>query len=397
MLDSPMASTAPGIDVAIVGAGPYGLSIAAHLRAANVSFRIFGQPMNSWTAHMPRDMLLKSAGFASNLSDPQGDLTLAKFCLERGIPYSDSTIPISRETFAAYGTCFQERFVPEVERRLLVALDRGATGFWLRFDDGELVVARRVILAVGVSSFPHVPPELRHLPAEFLSHSSQHSDLQSFAGRRVAVIGAGASAIELSHLLHEAGAATHLVARRSELSFLSAPTDRPRPMPQRLLKPMTGMGPGWRAFLYENAPYAFRLLPQRTRRDVVSGFLPAEGGWFSKQRLMGRVPLLLGHAPRGAEIIRDEINLHLSAPNGTAKQIAVDHIITATGYQVDVAKLPFLSAAIQSGLKLAYRTPLLSREFESTVPGLYFVGLPATLSFGPLCRFVLGGGFTARR
>lgn len=56
--------------VAIIGAGPYGLSIAAHLRAYGIPFRIFGAPLDSWRRHMPVGMMLKSDGFASSLSAP---------------------------------------------------------------------------------------------------------------------------------------------------------------------------------------------------------------------------------------------------------------------------------------------------------------------------------------
>ena len=76
-------------DVAIIGAGPYGLSLAAHL-AANVSVRVFGQPMQFWRTNMPEGMVLKSEGFASNLWHPDGALTLRDFCADRGLPYKDS-------------------------------------------------------------------------------------------------------------------------------------------------------------------------------------------------------------------------------------------------------------------------------------------------------------------
>ena len=78
------------VEVAIVGAGPYGLSLAAHLDAAGIQTRVFGRPMDSWRSHMPEGMLLKSDPFASNLSDPQDFYTLARFSEEQSIPYSES-------------------------------------------------------------------------------------------------------------------------------------------------------------------------------------------------------------------------------------------------------------------------------------------------------------------
>jgi len=385
------------VDVAIVGAGPYGLAIAAHLRAAGVGFRIFGQPMHGWLAHMPSGMLLKSEGFASNLYDPDGDFTLKRFCAERSIPYADVGVPVSLQTFAAYGIAFQQQLLPGLERKTLVALDRDADWFVLRFEDGKVAQARKVVLAVGIAEFGHVPIALAHLPPEFVSHSSRHANLKPFEGRRVAVIGSGSSAIDLAGLLNECGTHVQLVARRSALRFHNPPTSAQRSLWQEIRYPMTGMGPGLRARLYADAPIIFHFLPQRVRRDILSDFGPPEGGWFSKERVMGRVPLLLGHSLKGADVNQGEVHLQLVGPDGSERRIAVDHVIAATGYRVNLERLCFLSCRIRSRLKSAYQAPILSTQFESSVPGLYFAGLPAAYSFGPMMRFAFGAGFTARR
>ena len=385
------------VDVAIVGAGPYGLSVVAHLRAAGVAFRIFGQPMHGWLAHMPSGMLLKSEGFASNLYDADGYFTLKQFCRQQGSPYADTGVPVSLKTFAAYGLAFQKRLVPSLERKKLVALDHDADQFLLRFEDGELVPARNVVLAVGIANFQHLPAELAHLPTEFVSHSSHHADLRPLRDRRVAVIGAGSSAIDLASLLNESGTQVQLIARRSALRFHSPPTVEQRSFWQNIRYPMTGMGPGLRARLYTDAPRVFHSLPQRVRRHIVLDFAPPEGGWFSKDRVIGRIPLLLGYSAIGAEIKQGEVHLRLLAADRSERQIVIDHVVAATGYRVDLARLTFLSDDIRSSIRLAYRTPMLSSKFESSIPGLYFVGLPAVLSFGPMMRFALGAGYTAQR
>lgn len=202
--------TGQAIDVAIIGAGPYGLSIAAHLRVRNVAFRIFGIPMSSWRNHMAAATLLKSYGFASSLYDPGSTFTLAHFCQEQGLPYSDVVTPVPIETFIAYGLEFQKRFVPDLEQTDISSVCHSPEGFVLITQTGERFLARRVVVAAGITHFVHIPPIFANLSEDFVTHSSQHRDVIKFAGRTIAVIGAGASAADLAGLLHESGAEVHL-------------------------------------------------------------------------------------------------------------------------------------------------------------------------------------------
>src|SRR5579863_7196586 len=211
------------LDTVIVGAGPYGLSVAAHLKKSGISFRIFGRVMDSWLSHMPKGMMLKSDGFASSVSDPNHEFTLQRFCADRGIEYADTWLPVTLDTFSSYGVAFAERMVPELENKAVVAVEFATNGFLIRLDTGEKLTARRVVLAVGITHFENVPSELRELPAELSSHSSAHSDVARFRNRSVIVIGGGSSAIDLAVLLREAGAAVQLVARSSTLEFHSKP------------------------------------------------------------------------------------------------------------------------------------------------------------------------------
>ncbi|MFZ0289199.1 MAG: NAD(P)-binding domain-containing protein, partial [Candidatus Sulfotelmatobacter sp.] len=255
------------LNTAIVGAGPYGLSIAAHFRRRGIPFRIFGRPMDSWLAHMPKGMMLKSDGFASNIYDPESAFTLRQFCAERGIEYADAGTPVRLETFATYGLAFRDRMVPELEDKLVVSVDRLPDWFRLQLEDGETLQARTVVLAVGITHFEYVPENLAHLPPEFLSHSARHHEVEPFRGRSVVVIGSGASALDLAGLLHEAGANVQLVSRRTELKFHSQPTGKPRSHWQQIRHPQSGLGPGLRSRFFADAPAAFHYLPERLRLE----------------------------------------------------------------------------------------------------------------------------------
>lgn len=384
-------------EVAIVGAGPYGLSIAAHLRKQDLSFRIFGPAMDTWISHMPVGMCLKSDGFASDLYDPDGALTLKKFCAERGIPYKDMGLPVKLETFTEYGLTFRDRLVPELENKMVVGLKRIPEGFSITLDDGETFSARRVVLAIGVTHFEYLPENLSHLPAELFSHSARHREVSGWKGRKVVIVGAGASALDLAALMHHAGANVELVARKKEVKFHSKPTGKPRTWWQRLRHPDSGLGPGLRSRIFANAPWAFQYLPEGMRVDLVKRTLGPSGGYFVHDMVVGKVPMHLGYGIDKAEAQADGVHLHLRAQDGSTKEVVADHVVAATGYKVDLKKLTFLSDDLRSQIQVIGGAPELKSTFESSVPGLYFAGLAAANSFGPVMRFAFGAGYAAKR
>src|SRR5258708_7233955 len=279
------------IDVAILGAGPYGLSIAAHLAQPGLSFRIFGKPMESWL-QMPRGMMLKSEGFASSLYDPKRVLPLDRYCQERGLGYADLGLPVPLATFCDYGLAFQRRFVPTLEQHMVKGLKNGMGHFTLELDNGETLDARRVVVAVGISHFTYMPNALSALPAALVSHSSAHADVGRFTGRDVTVLGAGASAIDLAALLHEAGARVCLVTRRNALPIHTR-MRLPRPLSDRLREPMSEIGPSWRSWFFTNAPPLFHRLPAGRRMKWGKNHLGPAAGWFMAERIKP-LPVMYG-------------------------------------------------------------------------------------------------------
>ena len=214
-----MSST---VDVAIVGAGPYGLSVAAHLRGAGVRFRQFGLPMKLWRENMPRGMFLKSQGFASNLSDPDGTHTLQAFCRAAGLPYADYGLPVPLDTFVAYGEWFQAQRASGLEETLVTQVSAKDGQFELSLANGDVASARQVVLAIGVEHFAYVPDQLSWLPESVCTHTSAHTDLSVFRGQQVVVVGAGQSALESAALLHESGASVQIVIREPKVNWNGA-------------------------------------------------------------------------------------------------------------------------------------------------------------------------------
>ena len=384
-------------DVAIIGAGPYGLSIAAHLKAQGVDFRIFGHPMHTWIAHMPEGMRLKSEGFASSLYDPDSSFTLETYCKGKGIAYAKTGLPVPLEVFTSYGLEFQRRFVPELENMLVSSLQRSPEGFCIRLEDGKLISARRVVMAIGVTHYDYLPPKLAALPEGFVTHSSRHHTLDCFKGREVAVVGAGASALDLAALLHQAGARAHVIARRAVIHFHSRPSKLEPSFLDGLRAPVTAIGPGWKLFLCANAPLVFRAMPEKFRLEKVRRVLGPAACWFVKEQVVGNVPIIPGVTITEAKVQTGSVSLRLTDGAGIHMTLITEHVISATGYKVDIERLTFLDPDLRAGIRSIHSTPVLSANFESSVPDLYFVGLSAANTFGPLLRFACGARFTARR
>ena len=383
-------------DVVIVGAGPYGLSLAAHLAASDLDVRVFGRSMRTWCEGMPNGMKLKSEGFASSLSDPGDSYTLGHYCAERGIAYAESGWPVPVEVFAAYGQAFARRFVPHLDEREVTGIARSGQDFTVDLGDGERIVARHVVLATGIGAFGIQPPQLSALPAARVSHSSQHADYGRFKGQAVAVVGAGASALDAAAALRRAGALPTLVSRRSAVKFYEA--GRPRRPIDAILAPQTPLGQGWRKLLCCKTPLLFHALPARLRLRIVRRYLGPSPGFHVRDTIEGHVPYCLNSSLVEARLRDDgRVELTIDKAGQDRSTLDVDHVIAATGYKVDLSRLGLLTDDLLADLRTLDLSPVLSRNFESSVDGLFVLGTPAAYSFGPMFRFACGAEYAARR
>ncbi|MEU4167419.1 NAD(P)-binding domain-containing protein [Streptomyces sp. NPDC026665] len=384
----------------VIGAGPYGLATAAWLSAAGTPRRVFGEPMESWHTNMPMGMYLKSVPAASSISAPESGYRLEDFRAARGLGRVGDRYPIPVEEMIDYGRWFQERRVPELERQGVQGVEHVDGLFGVTLDSGEEFLAENVVMATGQVPFAHEPADLSgRLPGELVSHTSRHRDLSRFSGQRVAVLGAGQSALESAALLHEAGALPTVIVRAPSVAFGSPPdTDRPsdRPRPVRLLKPGSPLGPGWSLLACCHGGGAIRRLPQGLRTRLVHDVLGPSGGWWLRPR-MDDIPVLCGRRVRSAEDEDGVVRLDVVDAYGRTRLLRAEHLLLATGYRVDVDRLRILAPRLRREIWTVHGAPRLSSGFESTVPGLYFTGLAAAPTFGPVLRFVAGTGFAARR
>ncbi|MEW2357919.1 FAD-dependent oxidoreductase [Spirillospora sp. NPDC029432] len=382
-------------DVLVVGAGPYGLSTAAYLRHHGLDVRIIGTPMEFWADRMPPGMHLKSEPFASSLGAPHGGATFT----DRN-PGWRTGRPIPLSVFVEYGRWFAGHIVPYTEEARVERIERpgGAGGpYEIALSTGETARARAVVIAIGVAAFARVPDELSGLPAELLTHSMDHREFGRFEGQEVAVVGAGQSALETAVFLAEAGARPQLLARTERLAWNDVPVPSPSPIDRALRGPASGLGRGYRTWVWSEHPWATRFLPDSTRQHLLRTTMGPAGAWWLRDRVDHRVHVMTGRTVTAARESGGRAAVTTAGTVGSPWEHEVDHVIAATGFRPDLGRIEILAPELRERVKARHRAPVLGSHFQSSVPGLYFAGLTAAPSFGPVMRFVHGADFAARR
>jgi thioredoxin reductase len=388
------------LQTAVIGAGPYGLTIAAHLKERRLPFQMFGTPLVSWRRYMPDGMILKSERFASNLWDPRRRYTFERYCAARGERYVPVGLPLSLATFLEYADWFRAHTGVESRDVAVSRVERAPGGFRLTLADGTTTSSRRVVLATGHMAFRVLPPQLAALPAPLVLHSALIGDVKAYAGRDVTVIGAGQSALETAAILHEVGARVRVLARRPDIGW-NLPS-KPRPLLERILTPDAGIASGWTSVAISELPRVFRwYFPAPKRHRFVAGSYGASGSWWLRKRVVGRVELLTGTEVKTAEGVGNRVRLGIAGPAG-AGEIETDHVVAGTGFKVDVDRLEYLDPVLRADLvREGPGVAALDAHFETSVPGLFIVGIASAPVFGPIMRFMYGakhvGPVLARR
>jgi lysine/ornithine N-monooxygenase len=383
------------IPVAIIGAGPYGLSLAAHLQARKIEHRIFGRPMQFWAdiAAAGSKRYLKSYCFGTNIPAPTSGFSFADHNRPRGL---ETFEPCSINNFVAYGNWFQQSNVPWVETVDVESVERRASGFALSLANGERCIADRVVIATGLTGFSYIPPELACLPQPLVMHTSTVTSFASLKGRDIAVIGAGQSALEAAALLHEAGARPQLLVRGNSVLWHTR-TPLKRCFWRRLRWPISRLGVGPKAWALANIPGAMHRAPEGWRIHIVRNFLPPAGAWWLRDRVQDRLPVSLGARLVEAYEAAGRVTLELSlATQSGERRLTVDHVVAGSGYKVDVDRLHFIRPNLRSAIRRCDGAPKLNAAFETSVSGLYFIGPASAMSFGPLFRFVVGAEYSVR-
>ncbi|HET9739055.1 MAG TPA: FAD-dependent oxidoreductase [Solirubrobacteraceae bacterium] len=379
------------LDVAVVGAGPFGLSVAAHLPERKV--RVFGEPMQTWRTRMPPDMLLRSDWEETSLSAPADRGAIDVWARATGEPRQE---PIPLQTFLRYADWFRETFVREGDTAEVTHVERGGGVLRVTTSAGDEVDARRVVLAVGVTPFPYAPPPFEAAMGDGVTFAIESQDYSAYSGGRIVVVGGGQGGLESAALALRAGAEVELVVRSRLRWFTDREPYRPRgPLRRRLYRlayPVVGYGPPVLNRLALH-PDAFAGLPAPVRRRVATRILRAGGSPWVRGVVEGRIAVTEGVAVTGVRRGADGLDLQLS--DGSSRR--ADAVVVSAGFRFALDRLTFLSPTVKAAIAVKDGWPVLDRCFRSTDPDVLFVGFAAERRFGPIARFVSGSRFTAHR
>jgi len=375
-------------DVAIIGAGPYGLSAGVHLKARGMAVRVFGEPMEFWAQKMPEGMLLRSPRVASNLSDPDRAFTLEAY---EAASKKEPCAPLPLDTFVEYGRWFRHQLNSDLDRRTVQRVERDQPGFRLTLQDGTEIRSTRVVIAAGVGPFRKKPAVFQNLSPQQAIHCYEGREVRKFSGKRVAVIGAGQSALESAALLHEANAQVEVIARRTEFRWIGQHSWLHHMGPlSSMLYSSHDVGPLGISRLVAY-PKLVSYVPLGIRDKIRTRAVRSAGSRWLPPRL-ANVKMTRSSTVSEARGIGDEVALKLN--DGTERR--VDHVMLGTGYQVDISRYDFLPAELTRDIEQFDGYPKLGSGFRCSVPGLHFIGATAARSFGPLLYFVAGTEFASR-
>lgn len=357
------------LDLAIIGSGPYGISLAAHAEAQGLSYELFGYPMDFWKNKMPPEMFIRTQLEFIGLSDPDDTYTFARYQHETGTEYS---YPVPRSIWVDYAFWFAEKTHVRFSEELVHKLDYYGDRYVLLTEYGRRLEARQVVVSVGLTGAEYIPRHLRAFKGRWVTHTNGYTNYNDFCGKRVAVLGGGQSGWEAAALLYQAGAQVDLIYRGSGYES-PVPHINAR---QRKLAPL----------FYFLTPEEQEEERRELLRATVTEFL---------------VPLVEGKVQQRpySEVTKAEVKdasdqLTLLISNGDS--IEVDHLIVATGYQSRLDQLVFLSPFYSQIKQESNGYPKINERFESSVPGLYFAGPLSAYHHGPAFTQIAGVWHTSR-
>ncbi|QFT88168.1 Thioredoxin reductase [Bacillus sp. THAF10] len=353
------------LDVIIIGAGPFGISLASHVVSHELSYKLFGYPMDFWKNQMPQDMFIRTPHEFVSLSDAKDEWTVQNFAKETG---TELVTPLPRPVFVAYANWFAKKSGIEFTNEKVKLVHNNGNYYEVISESGDRYLTKNVIVATGVEHYQYLPNFLKDLPSHYVSHTSGYTDFSRFKDSKVVVMGSGQSAWEAAGLLHREGAEVELVYRKEQPNYAGSRENE---------------------IALRDLGDVFYSLPLEEKK-AGWGQSPGSVAHFLKPYVEGIVP----QSP-GVEMVKvepvNEAEIRILLSNGEEK--IANYLIAATGFHINIDRVPFFKEDLLNSIKReeGYASfPMLNESFMSNLPGLYFAGPLSSHSHGPTFRFILG-------
>ncbi len=217
------------LDVAVIGGGMAGMAAAATLKHLGMAARIFDRSPAGFEGPWATTARMETLRSPKQLTGPALGLPALSFRAwyeaQFGAVAWEALDKIPRLQWMDYLRWYRRVLELDIRNEHVVeaVLPRadGLVALRMRTPDGETTVyARRVVLATGRDGLggAWVPPVAAGLPRRLWAHSSDEMDYATLRGKRVGVVGAGASAMDSAATALENGAASvDLLIRRGDI------------------------------------------------------------------------------------------------------------------------------------------------------------------------------------
>ncbi|WP_336775215.1 NAD(P)-binding domain-containing protein [Paenibacillus sp. MMO-58] len=354
------------LDVIIIGAGPYGISVAAHAVANKISYKLFGYPMDFWKNQMPQNMYIRTPHDLVSFSDPEGEYTIQQFAKET---QTNLESPLPRTVFVRYAFWFAEKVGIEFTPEFVNILSFNGQYYTIVTESGDSLEAKNIVIATGVKDFQYIPSPYKELPESYVSHTLGYTDFNKFRGMDVIVVGSGQSAWEAAALLHQAQANVKLIYRKKRHIYGGS----------RIAE-----------LILRRIGDIFYWFPGPLKKLLwKAGSITVPIARFLKPLVEETVPKFANITINQVRVVNNKVLLKFT--NGD--ETFADHIIVASGFKIDLDKLPFVEDHLKSQIlreEECAAFPKLNQNFESNLRGLFFAGPLSAHSHGPTFRFILG-------
>lgn len=356
--------------VMIVGAGPYGISLAYELWSNNIDFVIAGKPFDLWLSHTLKDTAIRSDWNASEIFTKDNRFNLNNF-IERHSPSHASKIKEKRlpnDLFRAYLTDVLKNIPFPFYEQKLVHLEQAENRFICEMEDGRQIVAENVVLATGTGVHQYLPESIKSVSSANIHHSWDVETYESLANKKVLVLGRGQSAAECVQHSLETNNVTWVM--RKPPVFYSEPINLPVPV----FKLALHLSP------------CFYFMPKKLKGAL--------GGKFVETTITPDMKHLFhsGKVKIYSNMDGDSLNIekHSNQLYSPAINEYFDHVICATGFRYHIRNLTFLSESIHQKLQSDKIALHVNYNFETKVSGLYVIGGMVEPVYGPAQRFLMG-------